>query len=106
MAVVVVDAGDTKADSVNRAAFSPNQLLGGDFRARVIPLGLERPVFVDTLARLAERMDEHRAGKDKLLHGERLERAEQATSPSNGDLVVQRARLAGEIVVGRHMDDG
>src|SRR5436309_11773021 len=101
MAVVVVHAGDAKGDDGNSSAFTPNQILGGDFRPWIIPLWIERPVLVDALAGFAGCMNEHRAGKDELLDVECLERAEQATGPTNRDLVVQRTWISGEVVVRR-----
>jgi hypothetical protein len=41
----------------------------------VAVVGLDRPIFVDSLTGLARRVDQHGAGKDELFDVKRLERA-------------------------------
>jgi len=57
----------TEKNRRNTTALIPDELLGADFRFRVCPCRLHRPVFVDELSRFSRAMHEHRACEHKLL---------------------------------------
>ena len=61
VAEIVIHAGDAQQHGGNIAALVADKLLGANFRFRVCPRRLNRPVFVDELSRLSRAMDEHRA---------------------------------------------
>lgn len=49
-------------------------------------------------------MDQHRTAEDELLHFEGLQRPQQAFGPSESNLLIERAGVAAQIVVGGEMD--
>src|SRR5947207_4770840 len=83
---------------------SVNPLFGFDFRFRVIPFWRERPIFIDWFARFGWRMHQLGAGKDELLNLEMLQFAQHPLGPTDGDLFVQRTRLARERIIGGEMN--
>jgi hypothetical protein len=103
---IVVDAGDAQQHGRNVAALVTNELLGPDLRCRIRPGRLDRPILVDELAGLGRPVHEHRAREDELLDLKvlRAKLPEQPAGPLDGDLLVLRARLAEEIVVGGEVD--
>src|SRR6476659_9730234 len=68
-------------------------------------LGIERPLFIDTLSGLCPRVNEHCAGKDELPDGEVLKMLQQPLGPTHGDLFVQRARLTRKVIVRGKVND-
>ena len=59
-ALIRVHAGDSQDDGADAAMVSMNYFFRTHFGLRVIPLRLQRPIFVDPLARIAGRMHQHR----------------------------------------------
>ncbi len=103
MAAIVVHTTDAHEHHRYVTPFTQDQLLRRDLRLGIIPFWLEWPIFVDTLSRLARRMREHGAGKDKLLDLKVAQPVQQPFGAAHGDLLVQGARLARETIVRRKM---
>ncbi len=98
VAHIVVDARDPQQHDGHVSPLLPQELLGPDLRARVVPLWVERRIFGDRVPRLRRRVHEDRAGEDELFHLEVLQAMQQALGAAYRDLLVLGARLAREIV--------
>jgi hypothetical protein len=106
VAGIVVDAGDAQDQGGNRSALLPDHLFRLDLGARVVPRRIRRRRFGDRPLFLVHRLhDEQAAREDELLHGKRPQGAQEAARALHGQIAIERAGRAREVVVGREVDD-
>ncbi len=104
--LVVVDAGDPEQHERNVAVKLPQNRLSPDLGLGVGPGGLKGRVLVDQLVVPVGRpVDQHAAGVDELLDLEGLQALDQAARAQDVDGLVERVRLAGNVIVGGEVHD-
>jgi hypothetical protein len=105
MALIVIHAGDTQHHQRDGAMALVQQRFGADLRFRIGPTGSNRRVLIDFLVWTVRRaMNEHGAGENELLDLEALQPIDQSPRALDGDLFIERVRLARNVVIGGQVD--
>lgn len=80
------------------------QCLRLDLRQGIGPSRINQSILVDAMSGFGQYMDQHRAGEDELFDLKLLKMLQQPFRATHGDLLVEWARFAGEVVVRGEMD--